>query len=78
MGQSSDSNRHASLDEKKRRAAGRTQESRRNEIRESLGAEPRRKVSGASGEARKSVLPGAASKTANVSRSSRPARKRGA
>ena len=73
-----DSNRHSSLDEKKRRAAGRAKQNERAEIRESMGAQPRRQVAGADGETRRTVLPGAQPKTANVNRSSRPARKRGA
>ena len=43
------SKRHSSLDDKKIRAAGRTKQVVQSEIRESLGAPPRRQVPGAFG-----------------------------
>ena len=49
MSQGARSNRHASLDDKKTRAAGRAKRNIQSEIRESLGAPPRRQVSGAFG-----------------------------
>ena len=51
--------RHSSLDDKKTRAAGREKQRQREEIREAMGAAPRRTVSGASGDVRKYVSPGA-------------------
>ena len=51
MGQAANNRgRGANLDEKKTRAAGRINDRRSREVRESLGAEPRRQVGGATGK----------------------------
>ena len=59
MPQGSESNRRSSLDDKKTRAAGRTKQRQREEIRESMGARPRGSAGGASGAGQKYVSPGA-------------------
>ena len=50
MGQAANSNRNATLDQKKDRAAGRIKERAMREMREDLGAPPRGKAAGASGK----------------------------
>jgi hypothetical protein len=52
MGQSANSNRNATLDQKKTRAAGRTTQRAMREVGEEMGAAPRGKAAGASGRGR--------------------------